>query len=113
MSDRRAELLRQRELLREHLAWLDREIAADPGGAPLGDPYRATPEAYPPRPGPRPPDLDPPRPDVEAIMAQYQPAVPVGTQTKAGCILYFVLGIAFLAVLVTGFYFYLRTHQAP
>ncbi len=111
MSDRRAELLRQRELLREHLAWLEREIAAEPGGvAPAAEPYRLAPETtY----QPRPPDLDPPRPDVEAIMAQYQPAVPVAVQTKAGCILYFVLGIAFLAALVTGYYFYLRTHQGP
>jgi len=112
MSDRRAELLRQRELLREHLAWLEREIAADgENAAPPGEPDLPASEAQ----GavPRPPDLDPPRPDVEAIMAQYQPTVPVATQTKAGCILYFVLGLAFLAVLVTGFYYYLRTHQAP
>jgi len=112
MSDRRAELLRQRELLREHLAWLEREIAAEPGSAGFAaDPNHPAPEAD--MPLPRAPDLDPARPDVEAIMAQYQPSVPVAVQTKAGCILYFILGIAVLVALITAFYFYLRTHQAP
>jgi hypothetical protein len=111
MSDRRADLLRQRELLREHLAWLEREIAAEPGSAaPAAGAEPRSAEAA--RPVPRAPDLDPPRPDVEAILAQYQPTVPVAAQTKAGCILYFVVALAVLAVLVTAFYFYLRTHQA-
>lgn len=40
MSDRLPELLRQRALVQEHLAWLDREIAAA-SGAPLTPPPSA------------------------------------------------------------------------
>ena len=38
MSQRLAELLRQRAQLQEHLAWLDREIAQEQSVAPSGQP---------------------------------------------------------------------------
>jgi hypothetical protein len=101
VSDRLSELQRQRGLLREHLAWLEREIAAEAGGprpaAPL--PLETLASAPVSRPG-----LDPH--EADAILAQYsKPPTSIATQTKAGCILYFVVGIALLAVAGTGFYF--------
>jgi hypothetical protein len=104
MSDRLSELQRQRELLREHLDWLDREIAAEAGqsGAVPHPPQPAIP-VYTPAPAYRAP-LDPH--EADAILAQYsKPPASIATQTKAGCILYFVVGIALLAVAGTVFYF--------
>ncbi|MCX6955254.1 MAG: hypothetical protein NTV51_24130 [Verrucomicrobia bacterium] len=57
MSDRLQELLRQRALLQEHLAWLDREIEAASGrAADQPTPLRLAPRpAFPPAPASQPP----------------------------------------------------------
>jgi hypothetical protein len=100
VSDRLSELQRQRDLLREHLGWLEREIAAE-AGQPRPAPLPS--EAMAPAPAYHPP-LDPH--EADAILAQYsKPPTSIATQTKAGCILYFVVGIALLAIAGTAFYF--------
>jgi len=113
MSDRREELLRQREAIRAHLAWLDREIEAAAGAAtpPVAAPLEpARPEATP---GPAPVAAAPlPAADVEAILSEYrQPTLSIANQTKAGCILYFVLGMALLVFIATAVYVGFKLHR--
>lgn len=89
MSDRSDQLRRQRDLLREHLAWLEQEMAAE-AGRPL-----EAPAAW------KPPSMSPPAPvddrDAEAILAEYrkQPTS-ITRDTKMGCILYFVVALVLL-----------------
>jgi len=100
VSDRSDELRRQRDLLRENLAWLEKEIEREEGV-----PARETP------PVPAPPRLAHTRPgvsaadrdrDAEAILAQYRtPAPAVESQTRRGCILYFAIAL-FLFLAVSG-----------
>ncbi|HTX66072.1 MAG TPA: hypothetical protein VMD31_09890 [Opitutaceae bacterium] len=97
MSDRLQELLRQKALLAEQAAWLEREIAAEqarsdgaaaaPLPAPL--PFRAT------MPAPAAPAA-PATPDAEAdaIIAQYREADGSRQQrVKWGCTLYTVAAV--------------------
>jgi hypothetical protein len=105
VSDRLSELQRQRDLLREHLAWIEREIAAEVNdGAPLPlQPIAPAPAIRAP--------LDPH--EADAILAQYsKPPASIATQTKAGCILYFVVGVALLAVAGTVIYFMMTRMRA-
>ncbi len=110
MSDRSDELRRQRALLTEHLAWLDREIAAEggiPRTAPLAD------AAPPPIAGPafRPAPPVEAR-DADAILAEYsKPVASIASQTKRGCVLYFLAALALLAALVTGIYLFARARH--
>ena len=105
MSDRSEELRRQRDLLREHLAWFDREIAAEEGlGADFAPP-------------PSPPALHAAEPpddrDAEAILAEYRrPQESIATHTKLGCVLYFVVALALAVLAVVAFYFYSRVNRA-
>ena len=102
MSDRLEELRRQRALQREHLDWMDREIAALEAANP------------PPRPATLPPRLDasPRDRDAEAILQEYvQPDQSIRTQTKMGCFLYFGLALALLALLVLATYFYSKARH--
>ncbi|HXQ79831.1 MAG TPA: hypothetical protein VN775_00875 [Opitutaceae bacterium] len=90
MSDRLDEFRRQRTLLREHLAWLDREIAGLEGGAPPA-PGAAQPAA-----AAVPPVVDA---EAEAILAEYRrPSVSIQKQAKAGCLLYFFAALALMAL---------------
>jgi hypothetical protein len=121
MSDRLAELRRQRALLTEHVAWLDREIAAEAGKAGSGDPPRA---ALPPAPavggsvstGSR-ATVDAPATifapvspastpasrvtagatDADAILNEYRvPSEALKTDVRKGCFLYFAVAMALL-----------------
>ncbi|MDO8630116.1 MAG: hypothetical protein Q7R41_06445, partial [Phycisphaerales bacterium] len=97
MSDRLTKLLRQRDLLREHQAWLDEEIkvAADQSGAtplpttmrsPSSPPAKLPPPAEPDiyRQPVQPPAVDlrpsvpvfgqPASPDADSILRQYRPS---------------------------------------
>ena len=110
-------------MLQEHLAWLDREIAALGGTKPSPlPPPEGVPAAFTP-PAPRapvtftPPLLRPPSPAAtelatakaaEEIMARYQTEThSVQTKTKLGCFLYFFFALGLVAVVVL--IFYLRT----
>ena len=130
--DRLQQLLRQRALLQEHLAWLDREIAEASGGAATPAPVippapapLATPIAAPRAPiksfvssqaaqilsaSAAPAVEDTPSPAVEAvadeIIEQYRSG-PDTTKTdvRKGCLLYFFGAFALLALVVVGLYF--------
>jgi hypothetical protein len=102
MSERLPELLRQRALIQEHLAWLDREIAAAQG---LPTPPR--PVATSPLTAPAPTTIHAPlgissKIDDEAatIIGQYQkdPNV-LKTDTKRGCLVAFGIGFGLFAVI--------------
>ena len=107
MSDRLDEFRRQRGLLREHLAWLDREIAALEGGAPPQD-APAPPRAAPPLQGAPPPLSDralAAYADAEAILAEYRkPPVSIQKQAKRGCLIYFAVFLAAMALFVAAVY---------
>lgn len=108
MSDRLEELRRQRALQRDHLEWLDREIAALE--ADLWED-----RSIPPLIGESPP---PPPPqgsrEAEDILAQYRsPAVAIERRTKLGCLIYFALAVAVLAVALGALYVHLRSVRTP
>lgn len=108
MSDRLTDLQRQRTLVQEQLAWLDREIAAEASAKtqPSGIATAA------PAPAPAPASaqgasgINPA--DSEAILAQYrnEPGS-LKDEVRKGCFLYFAL--AFLAFGAAVFWLYLRT----
>lgn len=119
MPDRLTELQRQRHLLQEHVAWLDREIAAEsakPGATPAPLPasvqsipsesavlaiaaQRATTQLESVLPA-----------DAEKILEQYA-STPRSIQSdvKRGCFIYFFLAMAFVAAGVIALYF----HSGP
>jgi hypothetical protein len=97
MSDRLQELLRQKALLAEQAAWLEREIAAEQARAGVTPPAAATAA----------PASPPPASAVattEALFEQYRPnPQSVQQEVKRGCYLYFlgalvVLGLGVLAI---------------
>ncbi len=131
MSDRLQELLRQRQLVQEQLAWLDREIVTVSGDAPASPP---APIQAPDLSRPTPPPSNfvasqaaaiarhaaaacTPRSDespqviasADAILDQYrvQPDS-LKTNVSRGCLLYFFCALAGVAVVVTGLYYALR-----
>jgi hypothetical protein len=111
VSDRSDELRRQRDLLREHLAWLEREISAADGDHPRVPLATTTP-----------PRLNPPHfsvtasdanRDAEAILAEFRRSTPaIETQAKRGCILYFAIVVGLLLAVAFGFaYYYYRSRR--
>lgn len=129
MPDRLSELLQQRRLIQEHLAWLDREIAAatkpttsassvstasvQQPTAPVAAAPLPTPTA-----SPTATRLETPLPsasplDPDALLAEYQQD-PQNLQVdvKRGCFLYFGIAMGFLFLLVALAYInYLRHHS--
>lgn len=128
MADRLAELLRQRALLQEHVAWLDREIAAASNSASPA-------LAAPPTPGPRAalapsipappitvrhlplaasapviaPAADAGATDPDVILEQYRVApAALKTDIRKGCLLYFVGALVFVGLVVAGLYLAFR-----
>ena len=100
MSDRLEEFRRQRGVLRAHLEWLDREIAALDGTAP-----GQAPTELPPAPA-APAHVDA---DAEAILAEYRrPPVSIQKQAKVGCLLYFVALLALMALAVAVLYVFVK-----
>lgn len=119
MSDRLDDLVRQRALVQEHLAWLNREIATAAEAA------KATTSAPP---APLPPagaSAGPPAVilasskaapasgvgavEADEIMAQYQ-ATPANVKqdVRKGCLLYFSAALLLLGLVVTVLYYALR-----
>ena len=99
MSDRLPELRRQRALVAEHLAWLDREIAAA-GGETL-----ATPAA--PLPPPTQPGDAAGLPVAEKILEEFRREAELSpTNMRQGCIWSFVAAIALLILGVTAIYWF-------
>ena len=122
MSDRLAELVRQRALVQEHLAWLNREIAAAATAAKttttLTSDVTTTPAApaagsvvVPIASTPTSPDTATPA-DSDEIIARYQ-ATPASVKqdVRKGCLLYFAAAFVVLGLVVIALYFALR--QTP
>jgi len=112
MSDRLNELQRQRALVQEHLAWLEREIAHESGApAPVASPAPAAP----PRPvslAPRGRDPVAVEAEADAILQQYRDqSRNVKQDVRKGCFLYFVLAFFVLGVAVAALYFYTTHHH--
>lgn len=140
MPDRVAELRRQRALIAEHLAWLDRELAATaPSPQPANTPA-ATQAAIPapapisvgnppPPVAPPKPPLDPsailaaaaapkvapaPEPDPHAHLLPERPSADIKQDVRLGCLLYVVLGavgvVGFCALIYWGSQKYKASH---
>ena len=126
-SDRLQQLRRQRELVAEQLAWLDREIAAVAGApapappappppAPASPPVRPAVVAPPasslaPAPAPArdvslPAD---PTASADVLLEEYRVAPDtLKSDVKKGCLLYFFAALALFALGVVGLYFFFR-----
>lgn len=134
MSDRLSELIRQRALVLEHLAWMDGEIAAAkskadlvaPAGvsdvrAPSGAPSQVLPTATalasdlldPPVPASSAepaPAGGAPVPETEVILEQYRVTpTAVKQDVRKGCLLYFVGAFVVLGIVVAILYFTIGT----
>ena len=130
MSDRLQDLLRQRALIQEQLAWLDREIAAASAADATTTPAPAPQPARAPLPQPgylasqaaaiaahqaaaRAPATDRgENPAVaaaaDAILEKYRvPPDSLKTDVRQGCFLYFFGALAAVAVIVVGLYYVL------
>ncbi|MBI2518314.1 MAG: hypothetical protein HYV95_15650 [Opitutae bacterium] len=113
MSERLQELQRQRALLQEHLAWLDREIATEQGRpAPTGPATPPSPlSPLPLPPTPRPVASAPDR-DVDALLAQYSEKTGnVKQDVRRGCFLYFAAAFALVGLAVLALYLYSRNRH--
>ncbi len=99
MSERREDLIRERRLLTERLADIDRELEGL-RSAPLPPPtLPATSRAD-------------PRAEEEALLAQYQPEPgKIQTRTQLGCALYVLLALALLALGAGALYLHTRAAQ--
>lgn len=131
MPDRLQDLLRQRALVQEQLAWLDREIAAASGQSPSPTPASrlATTASSMPRTAPLAPSYlagqaaaiarhatasptaaTAENPAVntaaEAILEEYRiPVDSLRTDVRRGCFLYFFIALALVGAGVTALYF--------
>ena len=123
MSDRLPELLRQRALLLEHLAWLDREIAGITAQSPTTNPPVPPTAPLLPTP-PQPPSSAPiPSNQVTSVRPETAPATelqpvsdeilekyrvaPAALQSdvRRGCFLYFVGAFVLLGIVIVILYF--------
>jgi len=102
VSDSLDELRRQRELQRERLEWLDREIAAHEGM--LREEAGA-------QPADQPPDVR----SADEILDEFrQHPEAIRKRTRLGCIVYFAVVMAILALLAAGLYLRERSaHAGP
>jgi hypothetical protein len=112
VSDRLDDFRRQRDLLREHLDWLEHEIAALEGTsapAPMAARPSYAERASPPMQARAPvSDLD-----AEAILAEYrQPSVSIQKQAMFVCLLYFALALVVMAAFVTAVYLFVQRAHA-
>ena len=103
MSDRLKDLQRQRALAQEQLAWFDREIARETNAAPAP---MAVPAAVP---APAPTAVSQSIPQADELIERYAPkGKPVHDQVKRGCLLYFGIAFALVALGILALYLYHR-----
>lgn len=115
--DRLAELLRQRALILEHLAWLDREIQHASGAKPASLPALQPPavatalvaaalKAKSSAPADEPPVV---AGAADAILAEYRvPPSTLKNDIRKGCLLYFAAALGLVALIVAALWFVLR-----
>ncbi|HET7535858.1 MAG TPA: hypothetical protein VFJ90_05345, partial [Candidatus Didemnitutus sp.] len=121
MSDRLNELQRQRALIQEHLAWLDRQIAAEAGRQPTAPSISSSPTVPVAPAASAAPSGDTlvgtisrlsasPFTEAEKIMAQYR-AEPNSTKNdvRKGCIIYFALASLVVILTVVAVYFWSKS----
>jgi hypothetical protein len=118
MSDRLAELRRQRALVLEHVAWLDREIAAATPLSPIADrsipPLVASPQPTPAvaEPGALPVAAAPVGPEADAILDDYRvPETSLKSDVRKGCLLYFVGAFLLVGLGVVALYFLFQARR--
>lgn len=99
MSDRLEQLRRQRELLQQHLAWLDAEIATATRAE------QRTPESAAPRAEPTDAEL------AQLMAAQKDAPADSASEAKRGCIVAFALMLAVLGLAVFAWYLLFRTRH--
>jgi hypothetical protein len=106
MSDRPAELRRQRALIAEHLAWLDREIArATPAASPAPDSPAPTTPPLPSAPAPLPPPPELKNLEADAILDRYRTEErSLKDDVRKGCFLYCAAAVVLLALGVAAIY---------
>ena len=106
MTDRLQKLLRQKALIQEHLAWLDREIAehqeVPPLPASIGLPTPVIAGA--------PPSTTTSSDEAEKILGQFQKNTgDLQTDTRRGCLLFFSIAMGLFALsVIVAYYFYTR-----
>lgn len=101
MSDRLAELQRQRALLQAHLSWLDREIAAAAGKSSPAEGASSPTVAAPSLPNPA------PAANAEELISRFG-ANPQDSikSTRQGCFIVFALAFVILGLAVYAIYLY-------
>lgn len=120
MSDRLAELRRQRALVQEQLNWLDAEIGAAEKRSPASPLVAALPKSVPPPPPPAStvtpaagvstlPAASAIDPVADAMLEEYKVAPEaLRTDVRKGCLLYLVAAFALVIAGVAILYFALR-----
>lgn len=101
MSDRLKEFQRQRALLQEHLAWLDREIAREGANQPPPPSVSAATPGAP----------TPPSPEVAGVGsdAAGEKAGAMASDAKRGCLIAFATGmVVFFGLVAVAYLLYLR-----
>ncbi|PTY07335.1 hypothetical protein DB347_08520 [Opitutaceae bacterium EW11] len=108
MPDRVDELLRQRRLIQEHLAWLDREIARETGKPAAVSPLTSIAHVLSPAGAQSPAAVEPSGSD--PILAQYeQNPQNLQQDVRKGCLTAFAIGMAlFLGSVGIAYFFYAR-----
>ncbi|HXC02500.1 MAG TPA: hypothetical protein VNU49_07585 [Opitutaceae bacterium] len=112
-DDRLQELRRQRALVQEQLAFLDREIAAASGQAKTAMPAPQIPppvSAAPSQPV-APPAVGDEVDEVIKSLEEESRANPASA--RSGCIWIFVAGLALFALCLAAFYLYVSHHPSP
>lgn len=94
VSDRLAELRRQRALVQQHLDWLDREIALNQSALPRENPPEPGPAAH-------------ARAPVSSVATDAYTPDPAATQqeVKRGCLLWLIAGLLLLGTIFAAIYF--------
>ena len=105
-DDRLQELRRQRALVQQQLAFLDREIASASGAAMPAAQIPPTVSAAPSQPAAG-GDVD------EVIKSFEEESRSDPADAKSGCIWIFVAALVLFALSVFAFYVYVRFHQPP
>jgi hypothetical protein len=109
MSDRLSDLQRQRALLQEHVAWLDREIARESGARPPTPPRRedAIPTS-PPLPAATPVNAATQESAADTVGIPQETAGAMAADAKRGCLIAFAVGMILFFAVVLGAYFLTR-----
>jgi hypothetical protein len=108
-DDRLQELRRQRALVQQQLAFLDREIASASGEAKPALPAAQNPPPVSAAPG-QPAAAD----EVDKVIKSFEEeSRSNAADVKSGCIWIFVAAFVLFALCVFAFYLYVRFHQTP